>query len=140
MLENRRHRPFVAHVLFVLVVVKHEIRIVFIYSVVCQMLAHIVQIRLRWRGIGLGGKPCQSFVVHIQPQRFNACKKHINSQIEFKAVYQVTIHYFKILDYTVLKCIFERRSFSRTGFQWVYELKIFPFLNSLPQVLLCKSC
>jgi hypothetical protein len=91
MLENRRHRPFVAHVLFVLVVVEHEIRVVFIYSVVSQMLAHIVQIRLWRRDIGLGGKPCQSFVVHIQAQRFNACKKHINSQIEFKAVYQVRL-------------------------------------------------
>lgn len=70
------------------IVIELKIGVVLINSIISEMhtqIIHVISIGLL---VGFCRKTCQPFIINKNPERITACKKYIDSKVEFETVNQ----------------------------------------------------
>ena len=70
------------------VFVENKLTIVFVYGIICQVHAKVVQIVVVRSTICLCREHAQAFVKHINSEGFNTANEYVNSKIEFQSINQ----------------------------------------------------
>jgi len=80
--------PFASEVLLIFLLTFDKLSILFIHTIVCQMLKPFVLAITCILIVYFSGKSAQTFLIDKYPQRIDSCNCYIDSQIKFEAVDQ----------------------------------------------------
>ncbi len=69
------------------ILVENEFVAVLVDGVVCEMHEEVFQVVMAGGLVGLGRKPGETFVVHVDAEGISAAEEDVDSQVEFKALY-----------------------------------------------------
>ena len=87
--EDRTETTLVTHVILARVFVEHKLVTVFVYCIVRQVHAQVVQVAAQRRGILLGCESREPFFVDESPKGCDTGKQHINAEVKFEVVDEV---------------------------------------------------
>ena len=82
-LKDRSQGPFVTFWHVFGTFIENELRILFVYCIICQVHTFILQVRLFWNFIRLSWKTSQSLFINIQPHWTSSTKQNINTKVKF---------------------------------------------------------